>query len=75
VIGFDSRRLHRPRWLAAGERRKALLHKHGERHWVLEVAAIQPDATWVARDFHIRDGMMIDFDLTGQQLKKLGYVI
>jgi len=47
----------------------------GEWYWVLEVAGIQPVATWVTRDYHIHDCMMIDFDLTGQQLKKLGYVV
>jgi hypothetical protein len=42
---------------------------------VLEVAGIQPDATWGARDLHIHDCMMIDFDLTRQQLEKLGSVV
>ena len=47
----------------------------GEWYWVLEVAGIQPVATWVTPEFHIHDCMMIDFDLTGQQLKRLGYVV
>jgi hypothetical protein len=49
--------------------------KRGERCWVLELAGIQPVATWVTRDFHIHECTMINFDLTGQQLKKLGYVV
>ena len=43
----------------------------GEWYWVLEIT--QTLAAWVAADYRIRDNEMSDFDLTGEQLKRLGY--
>lgn len=46
----------------------------GEWYWVLEVSGSPGVASWVSGDFRIGKNDMNDFDLTGQQLKKLGYV-
>jgi hypothetical protein len=45
----------------------------GEWYWVLRVSGSPPVASWVSGDFHVYNNDMSDFDLTGQQLKQLGY--
>jgi hypothetical protein len=45
----------------------------GEWYWVLEISGNPALAAWVSRDFRICDSDMNVFDLTGQQLKRLGY--
>jgi hypothetical protein len=46
----------------------------GEWYWILEVSGSPGVAAWVSEDFRICKNDMNDFDLTGQQLKTLGYV-
>ncbi len=45
----------------------------GEWYWVLRISGKPPAASWVSRDFHVYSNDMNDFDLTGQQLKRLGH--
>jgi hypothetical protein len=45
----------------------------GEWYWLLEVSGIPAVMTWVSADFHIHKNDVNDFDLTGRQLKRLGY--
>ena len=45
----------------------------GEWYWVLEISGSPPGAHWVSDDYCIYANDMNDFDLTGQQLKQLGY--
>ena len=45
----------------------------GEWYWVLRIAGSPPKASWVSDDFQILDIDMNHFDLTGQQVKRLGY--
>ena len=44
-----------------------------EWYWVLSIKGSPPIASWVSEDFHIHDSPVAQFDLTGQQLRKLGY--
>ena len=46
----------------------------GEGYWVLDVSGRPAVASWVSDDFHIYSDDVNVFDLTGQQLKRLGYV-
>jgi hypothetical protein len=57
---------------------RALKHKmgylaRGEWYWVLRISGRPPVVSWVSDDFHVYNNDMEDFDLTGQQLKQLGY--
>jgi len=45
----------------------------GEWYWVLEVSGSPPVVSWVSADFQILSNDLSDFDLTGMQLKRLGY--
>ena len=45
----------------------------GEWYWVLRISGNPPVASWVSDEFHIYDNEIDDFDLTGQQMKQLGY--
>ena len=45
----------------------------GEWYWVLEISGSPPKLSWVSNDFDVQTGKITDFDLTGQQLKRLGY--
>ena len=45
----------------------------GEWYWVLQISGNPPAASWVSDDFHVYTNRVNDFDLTGQQLKHLGY--
>jgi len=45
----------------------------GEWYWVLQISGSPPTATWVSDDFHVFNNKITDFDLTVQQLKRLGY--
>ena len=47
--------------------------REGEWYWVLEVSGSPAVASWVSADFHVRKADLAAFDLTGQQLKRLGY--
>ena len=51
----------------------ALHVTRGEWYWVLQITGKPPLASWVADDFRAYDSDMNDFDLTGQQLKHLGF--
>ena len=42
-------------------------------YWILEVEGTPPLAFWVSDDFQVFKNPVSDFDLTGQQLKQLGY--
>jgi hypothetical protein len=44
-----------------------------EWYWVLSIKGSPPIASWVSEDFQIYDNPVAQFDLTGQQLRKLGY--
>jgi len=46
----------------------------GEWYWVLRVTGSSPRATWVSGDCVLHDCDVNDFDLTGQQLKRLGFM-
>jgi hypothetical protein len=45
----------------------------GEWYWVLEISGSPPKLSWVSDDFAVQTGKITEFDLTGQQLKRLGY--
>lgn len=45
----------------------------GEWYWILGISGTPSTASWVSDDFHIYSNDVNDFDLTGQQLKRLGY--
>lgn len=45
----------------------------GEWYWLLEVSGSPQEVQWVADDFEIHKEAFDAFDLTGQQLKQLGY--
>lgn len=45
----------------------------GQWYWVLGISGLPPSASWVSDDFRIYESDMNDFDLTGQQLKHLGF--
>jgi len=45
----------------------------GEWYWILKISGNPPLASWVSDDFHVYNHLMNAFDLTGQQLKQLGY--
>ena len=47
--------------------------RRGEWYWLLEVSGTPPAISWVSADFQIHQTDVNDFDLTGQQLKRLGY--
>ncbi len=47
--------------------------KDGEWYWALEISGSPPKLSWVSGDFTICTSNITDFDLTGQQLKRLGY--
>ena len=49
--------------------------RKGEWYWLLQVAGSPPVLSWVSHDFHMCNGGINDFDLTGAQLKHLGYVV
>jgi hypothetical protein len=42
-------------------------------YWVLQVSGRPPRVSWVSDDFYIHTNDIGDFDLTGQQLKQLGF--
>ena len=42
-------------------------------YWLLRISGNPPLVSWVSDDFHVYNNDMNDFDLTGQQLKQLGY--
>lgn len=44
----------------------------GQWYWVLKISGNPPSALWVSDDFRIYESDMDDFDLTGQQLRRLG---
>jgi hypothetical protein len=46
---------------------------NGEWYWVLEISGSPPKLSWVSDDFAVQTGKITEFDLTGQQLKRLGY--
>lgn len=46
----------------------------GQWYWVLEISSSPTEAFWVSEDYYICKAGMNDFDFTGQQLKRLGYV-
>ena len=46
----------------------------GEWYWILEISGNPAAASWVSADFRICKNDMNDFDFTGQQMKRLGYV-
>ena len=46
----------------------------GEWYWVLRVTGSPPRAEWVSDDYFLCENDVNDFDLTGQQLKRLGYM-
>jgi hypothetical protein len=48
--------------------------KRGEWYWVIEVSGRPAVVRWISSDFRIYKGDVTDFDLTGQQLKNLGYI-
>ena len=45
----------------------------GEWYWVLEIAGSPAVATWISEHFQIHKNDIGDFDLTGDQLKQLGF--
>jgi len=45
----------------------------GEWYWILDISGSPPAVSWVSDDFYVYRSDMSDFDLTGQQLKQLGY--
>jgi hypothetical protein len=45
----------------------------GEWYWILRVTGSPPIASWVSADFNVHNSAVADFDLTGQQLRQLGY--
>jgi len=45
----------------------------GEWYWVLGVTGSPQIVSWVSADFHVHNNPVADFDLTGQQLRQLGY--
>jgi len=47
----------------------------GEWYWILRISGTPPAARWVSHDFHVYDNDINDFDLTGQQLNRLGYSV
>jgi hypothetical protein len=47
----------------------------GEWYWLLEISGSPAVATWVSADFQLCDSDMSAFDLTGEQLKRLGYTV
>jgi hypothetical protein len=46
---------------------------NGAWYWVLEISGSPPKLSWVSDDFAVQTGKITEFDLTGQQLKRLGY--
>lgn len=47
--------------------------RRGEWYWLLEVSGTPVVISWVSADFQIHRNDVNDFDLTGRQLKRLGY--
>ena len=47
--------------------------RRGEWYWLLEVSGTPAAISWVSADFQIHRNDVNDFDLTGRQLKRLGY--
>ena len=45
----------------------------GEWYWILGISGSPATVSWVSDDFHIYSSDVNDFDLTGQQLKQLGF--
>jgi hypothetical protein len=45
----------------------------GEWFWLLDVSGSPQQVRWLSDDFHIYSDGIDTFDLTGQQLKQLGY--
>jgi len=62
-----------PYVLAQATRSDAGHLTQGEWYWVLSVSGRPPVASWVSDDFQVHENGMDDFDLSGQQLKRLGF--
>jgi hypothetical protein len=70
---YLSRQHESPYLLAPSLKDEAGRLVRGEWYWVLEISGSPPRAAWVSDDFHVHEAKITDFDLTGQQLKRLGY--
>ena len=62
-----------PHVLARALRGQAGYLTEGEWYWVLEISGSPVLAAWVSADFHIYNSDIGEFDLTGEQLKRLGF--
>lgn len=70
-----SRQHEAPYVLARALRSESGHLNEGEWYWLLEISGRPALATWVSADFQLCNSEMDAFDLTGEQLKRLGYAV